>query len=160
MQRVGTFFDRIALSISAFTLASVSLVVILQVIVRYIFSFSFPWADELSRFLMIWTCFIGASCVVKRMQLANVNIFDNYMSPKAVLVFKMLANLVSLLFLIMVVYTAVKQISSPTFLMQKSPAMRLPMFWAYLCVPLGSLFMCWHLFEQIIDKMMQWRSVS
>lgn len=157
MQKIGIGIDKLALNISAFAIGLAAIVVILQVFVRYALSFSFPWGDELSRMLMIWGCFIGASSVVKRGQLASVNLFGKYLSHKKTLILNIIINLIGLIFLVLVMYSAIKQMTSPTFLMQQSPAMRLPMFWPYLAVPLGCLFMTWHLFEDNVVKISQLR---
>lgn len=41
-------------------LAVMSILVITNVISRYTFGYSFPWVEEVSRYMMIWVCFLGA----------------------------------------------------------------------------------------------------
>ena len=45
-------------------LTIMSVVVFLQVLLRF-FESGFPWAEELARYLMIWTGFMGASIATK-----------------------------------------------------------------------------------------------
>ncbi len=41
-------------------LAVMAALVITNVISRYVFSHSFPWVEEVTRYMMIWTAFLGA----------------------------------------------------------------------------------------------------
>lgn len=41
-------------------LAVMSTLVVVNVIARYTFGFSFSWVEEVTRYMMIWVCFLGA----------------------------------------------------------------------------------------------------
>lgn len=41
-------------------LAVMSALVIVNVFARYVFSHSFPWVEEATRYMMIWAAFLGA----------------------------------------------------------------------------------------------------
>ncbi|SVB47959.1 uncharacterized protein METZ01_LOCUS200813, partial [marine metagenome] len=47
-------------------LVTVSVVVLLQVGMRYLFAYPNPWSEEVSRFCFIWMSLIGASLAVER----------------------------------------------------------------------------------------------
>lgn len=46
-------------------LAAMAVLVIANVISRYVFSHSFNWVEELSRYLMIWATFLGAGLALR-----------------------------------------------------------------------------------------------
>lgn len=46
-------------------LAVTAILVIVNVISRYVFLHSFTWVEELSRYLMIWTAFLGAGVALR-----------------------------------------------------------------------------------------------
>lgn len=46
-------------------LAAMAMLVIANVISRYVFLHSFTWVEELSRYLMIWTAFLGAGVALR-----------------------------------------------------------------------------------------------
>lgn len=55
--------SRVAEIFAAILLAAMCCLVFTNVVCRYILHFSIPWSEELSRFLQIWTVFIGTALV-------------------------------------------------------------------------------------------------
>ena len=47
------------------TLLVMSVVIFWQVVCRYILKSSLPWSEELSRYLLVWTSFIGGAYGVR-----------------------------------------------------------------------------------------------
>ena len=39
---------------------------LLQIVARYVMRIPFPWVEELARYLMIWTGFLGSSLAIRR----------------------------------------------------------------------------------------------
>ncbi|MGE5396824.1 MAG: TRAP transporter small permease [Chitinophagales bacterium] len=157
MHKVSELLYRTAMWISAITVGLATLVVVLQVIVRYCFSFSFSWGDEVSRFFMIWTCFIGVSCVVYRAELANMEFLLKYLPFRYRALVQLIAQLISIFFLGLIVWYGAKQVLSPALLGQASPALRLPMWIPYISVPIGALISFWFVLETIIKQIKNWR---
>ena len=56
-------FEKMETNFCIFLLVIMTFVVVLQVFSRYLFNYSFVWAEELVRYLMIWTVMIGAALV-------------------------------------------------------------------------------------------------
>lgn len=54
-------------------------VTFLQVVCRYLLSFSLPWADELARFCLVWMVFVGMVSALVRGQHVTVDLLlDRY----------------------------------------------------------------------------------
>ena len=66
MDAVKKFLNNIEEFIVVPLVAVMTAVIILQVFFRYVLKGSLPWSEELSRYLMIWVTFVGASIGVKR----------------------------------------------------------------------------------------------
>ena len=60
------FEERVIIPLLAFLLAFITIGVFIQVVMRYVFSMSFLWGEELSLFAFIWTVFLGAAVGVRR----------------------------------------------------------------------------------------------
>ena len=60
--------------IAVLTMSTVSLLVFGQVISRYFFEYTPVWSEELARFLIVWSIFIGVAIGVRK----NVTIQHNY----------------------------------------------------------------------------------
>ena len=58
--------QRVIIPLLAFLLAFITIGVFIQVVMRYVFSMSFLWGEELSLFAFIWSVFLGAAVGVRR----------------------------------------------------------------------------------------------
>jgi TRAP-type C4-dicarboxylate transport system permease small subunit len=59
-----------------------TMLVILQVICRYVLKNPLVWTEEVARYLMLWMAFIGASCVIKKWDNIYVDFFINLLKQK------------------------------------------------------------------------------
>ncbi|MDO5562528.1 MAG: TRAP transporter small permease [Synergistaceae bacterium] len=135
---------------------SVALVFV-QVIMRYVFSNSLSWSEELARYVFLWQIWLGASYAVKEHRHLRIELIQDLIkSPKGKLLFDTLAQMLWLGFSIFLFYEG----SGLTKLLfergQVSPAIRMPMAYAYASVPVGcglmSIRLCfeiWKNFTQI-----------
>ena len=60
MKALTSFFDRSLKVITVICVVAMSLLVFSNVVSRYIFDSSIPWANEMSRFFFVWLVFFGA----------------------------------------------------------------------------------------------------
>ena len=131
--------------------ATMVVVVILQVIFRYIIRGSLPWSEELSRYLMVWITFLGASIGVKRGAHVGVEALVIALPRKAQTIVRYLGIVISLIFCIVVLNASLGILTRQIASQQVSPAMRMPMWWAYLAIPSGFSLMTIR-FIQILFK--------
>ena len=59
------------------TMALMTLLVFVQVIMRYVFSSSLSWSEELARFIFLWVSWVGVSYAVKERAHFCVEMFAN-----------------------------------------------------------------------------------
>ncbi len=122
---------------------TVFVVVLLQVVMRYLFQRPNPWSEELSRFGFIWLSMLGAALAV---ELRTHFVFDQLVGrlrPK-------LQTLVRICSTAFVVALAVGLIVFGLDLVvlassQRSPALNLPISWVYASVPVAGLLMLLHI---------------
>ena len=60
MKALTSFFDKVLKLITVICVVAMSLLVFSNVVSRYIFDSSIPWANEMSRFFFVWLVFFGA----------------------------------------------------------------------------------------------------
>ncbi len=60
MSRFETLFVAVNRAVLIALLGVMAALVIANVISRYVFSHSFPWVEEATRYMMIWAAFLGA----------------------------------------------------------------------------------------------------
>lgn len=160
MRRLSHAIDLLSRFIAGTTVAVAAVIVIAQVFVRFFMGFSFPWGDELARYLLVWTTFLGAGSALKEGKMASVTLIVDKLPPTLVRAVSLVVDLTICFFLVIVIYYGTRLVTSPTILRQVSPAMRLPMYWAYGVIPVSALFMLVHTIVLMWDKLLPRREVG
>jgi TRAP-type C4-dicarboxylate transport system permease small subunit len=126
-----------------------TVVVVSQVICRYLLGAALTWSEEFARYGLVWITFLGAGIALKRRAHMGVQAIVEMFSPrvqKSVQVF----TVVSIMGFLVIVTS--KGIELALFNMkQYSPAMGLPMGFVYLAIPSGCLVMIAHAADQLLD---------
>ncbi len=117
------------------------LVIFLQVFFRFVVRSSLPWSEELARYVMAYAIFIGAAIAAKEGAHIGILAIVNKLPKSAEKYTKTFAMLVSFIFSILLIYLSLLIVQFLINTGQKSPAMRIPIWIAYLSVPLGAVLM-------------------
>lgn len=125
-----------------------TIVVFLQVVVRYFTDTAIPWAQELSRFTMVWMVFLGAIAAAVNNEHIEVDALVRRFRGRTRLVMDGIRYFFILVFCGLVVVGS-RQILELTF-KQLSPTLGWKMGWIYLAIPfsLGTILLI-TLFEAI-----------
>ena len=146
---IGDVIDHIAQKVTAILVSVMIAVVGLNVFCRYLLGFSWAWGEELPRYAIVWIAFIGGSVAVKHGQMMLVSYLVDKM-PATMRNFAMvLAYSSSCAFLSVAVFYGV--ILSTATYDQLSPALRFPMSYAYVVIPVGCGVMLFHILVQLVD---------
>ena len=100
LQYIEDKLDAFASIIAIVTFACMSVLVCMQVMSRYFFSYSFQWAEEMGRYLFIWSTMLAAACAVHSHLNIGVDILVNNLRGKAQYAVKLIAQI----FFIIAVY--------------------------------------------------------
>ena len=116
-------------------LVAMFMLVILQVVSRYVFQSPLPWTEELARYVMIWMIFIASAHLASTGGHIVITVIDSVL-PRAwvkwVAVLSYLIVAVACFFLIPSGWKFVSRMFRAA-----SPAMSLPMGWVYLAALSG-----------------------
>ncbi len=97
MERAFARLERLLLPLLAALLAFITAGVFLQVVLRYLFSTSFLWGEELSLFAFIWCVYLGAAiCSLRRTHFA-FDLFAGVLSGRPAALQRLLVDLAVLL---------------------------------------------------------------
>ncbi len=91
-------FEAIETHTGIIILIIMSLLVIVQVFSRYLFNYSFVWAEELVRYLMIWMVMIGAALVQAKNDHIRIDFFPLMLNPKGRIILETVFRLFTLIF--------------------------------------------------------------
>ena len=132
-------------------LSVMSVVVFAQVLFRIV-HLSIPWSEELSKYLLIWSTFLGAAICIRKGSLVGLEFLKNSMSEEKQKILQTILNLIvcaMLLFVINVGFWAVRRVW-----FQITPVLKLSMGLMYAAIPIGSVFM---LINQILVTIYLWK---
>lgn len=119
-------------------LAVMSIVVFIQVFFRFTFKIPLQWSEELSIFIMGWVAFLGASIGVKRGAHIGVEALVLVLPAKVKKYLVAATSLISAVFFLLLINLGMQIVLKQYLTGQVSPAMRIPMYYAYLSLPIGS----------------------
>lgn len=123
--------------------------IFIQVAMRYIFSSSLSWSEELARYIFIWQTWLGTSLAVKYDKHIRVDVLKNFLSFSKQ---KKLDNIIRIIWIIFIAYLAYQgfKLTSMQFARnQLSPALEIPLGFAYASMPIGCCFMIFRLIQKI-----------
>ncbi len=81
------------------TMAVMVVVMIYQVILRYVFSASNSWSEELCRYLFIYSVMLGAAIAVRRNSHLQIDVLTSRFSPKLKNIVTIVATVAGIVFL-------------------------------------------------------------
>lgn len=146
--RISDYFNKSAELSCLVLLVAMTGVTFAQVFFRFVVVHSLPWSEEFSRYALVWASFLGASIALKRGLHIGVEAFISKLPKEKRRLIYLMTLVVIIIFLFVVI---IKGFQMASFNMrQSSPAMRIPMGFPYLAIPVGSLIMALHLLDEMI----------
>lgn len=122
------------------------------VIARFVLNDPLSWGAESSRYLSIWAVFIGASLGVKRGAHIGVEAFVMMVPKKVHQYIMILTTIICIVFCCAVTFIGYDYVLKLMKTGQLSPAMRVPIVWAYAAVPIGCLLMAFRYTILLINQ--------
>lgn len=128
------------------------LLIFFQVVMRYIFKNSLAWSEELARYLFLYMIWIGASYAVKRESHLRIEIIKDKIPENHQKSFETFIMLIWLAFSVFLFIYSLKLTMMIHARGQLSPAMRIPMSYAYASVPIGTGLMCVRIIQKLVRR--------
>ncbi len=141
--------DRVVTWLVIILLLGLTTVVTLQIIARVFFE-AFSWTEELSRYLLVWSTFFGASMGFKRGSHVAITFVIDLFSTRFRPWISLLIHSLSVLFFLVGIVYGIQMIQHQVY--QISPAMGLSMRIVYLAIPLGFATMAIHVFPLLLGE--------
>ena len=117
-----------------------------QVVLRYIFSSSLPWSEEIARYAFIWMIYVGVSYGVKRQKHLSVDVITMLFNNKGKIIINMIANVLFLIFALVITYYGIDIVGRIT---RESAALGIPMEYVYLALVVGMILTAIRLLQNI-----------
>ena len=147
--------EKVEKVVLAASMAAMVILMLYQVILRYVFSASNSWSEELVRYLFILDVMLAASIAVRRNSHLQIDVLINCFSPKLKRIFTIAATLAGIVFLALLFWYSLDLCMTATS--NVSPGLGIPMSIPYACVPLGAVLMILTSIEVILKTVEELR---
>ena len=130
---------------------SLILLTFMQVVLRYVFNNPTSWSSEISRFILIWMTFTGASIVTKRCTHLSMGFtIHRFINRFHGSIIKILVNtIITVSIFILAYYSAIVTIGAG----HRVAAMtRIPMYFPWAALPINAVIMGIFLIEHIVNE--------
>ena len=133
-------------------LFSMSIIIVLQVFMRYVMQSALPWSEEIARYMFIYLMYLGISYGVRRNRHLRVSAFVNLFKGSGKKILVILADVLFLIFAVMVVMKSSDVVAMQRRLGQITASIGMPMSYVYTGVPIGFGLATIRLIQNIIYK--------
>jgi len=131
-------------------MGAMTIVISLQVFTRYVLNDPLTWTEEISRYLMVWVCFLGSAMALKYGEHISVSFIQERLPPRPRRALALGLGLTVLAFFLLATWEGV--LMTLQVMDQQAPATWISMAWAYSCIPVGCGFMAIHTLVQLIES--------
>ena len=139
---------------------AMSIILFVQVVFRFVLHAALPWSEEASRYLLVWTAFIGGAYGVRRGAHIGIEAFALLLPKKAQKVLNIFVLVVSTVVCCVILKYGIDIVSTQLSKGQLSPAMRIPMGYMYAAIPVGMVFFIIRHIEEIIVEIKNFNKVE
>lgn len=158
-------YVRVMEAVAVLAMSLIIAILTTQVVYRYFLSGSLIWAEELSRCLLVWICFLFAGIAYERGEMATIDFVTRTLPPRWQAVVMLPALSGALLFLCVLIYFSA--IYSTQNRMQILPGVSVlwrnltgstsgfSIFWVYISIPIGLGILFLHMLGTMIRLLRQ-----
>lgn len=146
-----TIFKKIEEFFIGSALLAATVLLFVNIILRYFFSANTTWAEEFIRYAMIWITFIGASVCFRRGIHVGVDLLMNSLKQTGQKYLNIYINILSIIFMGFLVKFGVDLVLFSINTGQITPSLKINMYWIYLAIPVGATLSIIHLVLQTVQ---------
>ncbi|MBR3795668.1 MAG: TRAP transporter small permease [Clostridia bacterium] len=130
---VSNVFDKVCSALIVFMLGAMVIITGAQIICRTWFT-ALSWSDEVTRYLLIWSTFLGATVVYRHNGHISVTLLQDAVSPKLAKTLRVLVHIICfVLFAVLLHYSNLYCLK----LKKTATAMPIKMKYIYSCIPVS-----------------------
>lgn len=132
-------------------LSVVTILVPIEVFLRYLFGKSLYITEEFTRYLMVWVVFLASSLAIREDAHISIGILVNRFRGRSRAWFNLVAHGLLIFFLVFLMIEGI--IILPYQIDQIIPSLEIPIFWFYLAIPVGCALMILNLLPKIWENL-------
>lgn len=155
-QTLYKIWDHLEESVLVYSLMVSVALVFVQVVMRRVFNNSLSWSEELARYLYVWQTWLGVSYAARNGTHLRITMLKDRLPAKVQQILEIFVVLVWMGFGIFVIYQGMGVVNTIASFGQKSSALKIPMQFCYMSIPVGMFLMCIRIVERTVkDQFLQ-----
>ena len=112
-------------------------IMMVQVILRYFFQSPLSWAEEACRYCFVYSVMLATAYCIRKKKMLRVDVVINLFSPKVAKVLDLTAQLMAIIFCVIMLKPAWNVMASAHKIGNVSSGMELPIWILYTSAPVG-----------------------
>lgn len=120
-------------------MAVITIIMVIQVILRYAFNAPLYWAEEFCRYGLVWSTFVSIGYCVRQDINLHVDLLDKLWPPKVYIAVQYLIKLICLFFFLLMLKGSWEYTVQSKQAAQVSAAMQIPVYLLQIIIVPGSL---------------------
>lgn len=150
LEKLSEILAKCSEYLAAVMIGMMTIILIVQVVLRTFFSSGIFWSDEFARYATIWAVMLAGNVLIRDNDMITVDFFDK-MWPEKML--KWRQSFYQVLFIIITLIMGIEGWKQAVDgLRMTTTAMQISAFWPYLAIPVGAFMMCYQFVLQLVSN--------
>ena len=150
--------DRVLSRVEEFVIGALliaaSFVLFINVVARYGFNDSFPWAEEMTRYAIVWMVFVGGSVAARKGAHIGVDVLARLLGEHpAGKIVTIGVDLLCVAFSVFLVVFGWELVAQARGFGQMTPALQIPLWTVQLAIPVGGFLMGLRFSQRILAEL-------
>ncbi|UOR11363.1 TRAP transporter small permease [Halobacillus amylolyticus] len=149
MRRLLDWSEKSVSFLTIILFIAMTIMVFTQVVLRFVFDSSIIWAEEFSRYAMVWLAFLGATIGIRHEEHTRIDFFLKLLPKKLKKLMEIVNKILCVIFLGVITYYSIIMFESTFSLL--TPAMKIPIGLVHSILPATGIIMIVYILIQIVD---------
>lgn len=149
LKKISDWLDKFCGVLIVIMMAAMVVITTAQIIFRTWFT-ALTWSDEVTRYLLIWSTFLGATCVYRHGGNIAITFVQDALPAKARKALKVLVHVVCFVLFAVLLYYGIQYCAK---LKKTATAMPIKMKYIFLCIPISMGVCMYHALVMSIEEL-------
>ena len=148
LEKISDFLDRFCGVLIVFMIGAMVIITTAQIIFRTWLT-ALTWSDEVTRYLLIWSTFLGTTCVYRHSGNISITVFQEAFPEKAAAVLKILVHVICMVLFVVLCYYGCQYV---TKLNKTATTLPIKMKYVFICVPVSMAICAFHALVMMLEE--------
>ncbi|WP_041965091.1 TRAP transporter small permease [Mesobacillus selenatarsenatis] len=161
LSRVLDFTENVLAYIGGILLAISTITVVMEVISRYLFNYSFLWVNEISEYILLYIPFLGGAWLLRSNGHITVDILEELMSSRLRFLSDILIAIVGILICIIIVWYGTLTTFDVLYRDVRSlTTLQIPQVYVMAIIPLGTFILMLEFIRKLYRTILMKKSIN